>query len=498
MRPCSHLGPLLGVAVASLVFGCAERVLGDAEACDVGRAVPVVSFEAQEYPDASNGLRTEAGQVVIVQRYSEDVLELARSLGGAWGPPAYGPEPSSRRASWVERCGDSWALPSEAFRWAEVGPGGPFVAVRSEGAALVRDLREAEIQEPLPGEEASFVGAVGGSILGLAEGGFYAWNPDEPPSDRRVLPAGAVEVVAPTHTDVGDEVFVIDWERSLWAIRVEDGAQELVAKEVLEAYTPDGRYFLVEGGLFGRVGSRLSLVDWELDVELMLSPDGNVAQIDRLASGEVRVVFHEWISPDVGDPPQGSIGTALMMLPGGETMRWSDAWSGASFGESEIYLQGEDGVVRVDRSTGELERVAPFPGTLQFHDDWMYLISSLPAEETVTGHRLHRRPRASADAPWEQVIARSVSWPLMLRDGTWAFLRAQDEREPGELHLWDPQTNAAELLATGVPADVEFRTRVRDAFSRMVVQPNGYTDLAYVTIEPGVGGTLWNYRVPPP
>jgi len=489
MRHVAGRWPLWVFAVVP--FGCAERVvLDEMDACDVERAVPVATFDSQEYPDWYYGLRTEAGQVVGISRYADDVLALSGSFDAPWGVLASEQsESSSYRALWVERCADSWALPSDGTEYAEVRPGGPFAVRTPSSGAVVRDLRDAAVREPLPGN-GRFFGVLADRVLGLDEAGYYLWDPDEPHDARRWLAGEFAGVVQPTHSVVLDEVFMLKVDRSLWAIRVEDGAWQPLATNVANAITPDGRHFLIEYQAVGSVWSRVSWIDRERGIEEILSQNGRILDIDRLSSGEVYVVLEERIPGP--SPEEERFGTSLLYLPEGDILQWTQPLYSAASDEPDVYLRYGKKVYRVDRSTG-LEEVVPFGAAVEIHEDWLYAISW--SDDATPGSRVHRRPLATVDAPFELVIDQSRTWPFMLRDGTWVYLRGEGEQQLGELLLWSPDTGTAEVLATGVAPDVVVRTFHRGTYVRPRIVPDHPAVLAFVTIEPGKGGTLWNYRV---
>lgn len=471
------------VAILVAPSGCTERLVYDVQECAARNPEPLWTFGANEFISRTVTQPLGGGMLVTVNQYDTDVSTLARTVG--IGPE---PEPYGSRTLWVGPCGDSYVVAEDLKVWRDVRPEGPWVASDAETSWLIRDLRRPPVLEPLPGD-AVWGGAFDGDVLAREPSGrAYRWNPDDPPETRTTVMENAARLF-PHALPPRREIFVQDEEGGVWAIDLLAGAREKLSDTAKYgiAYRNGDFLSLAEGYPGGGIESRIRLFDRRRHRSVVLSESGYVFASHVVTGGD-------WLVLGEGVPPD-PITTILVYLPDVEIVRLPGHYQLASGPfVPQLFLTDEDRTYRFDPATHTLEPILAFPAIVeQQHAAVSYLTRSADLDgDGLTEYQLLRTDDLDGDHTPELLIEHSDLVPIPLWDGRWAFFRAEGERDPGELLLLDPRTKATQVLARNVPFAFAHWT----AFAHR--DRRGSTALVYATIEPGEGGTLWHYHVPPP
>lgn len=455
-------------------MACSDRVIERVPACDEANPLPIWKFEAREYP-ATDGVRPFAGGWLVgVDRYAQDVLESARTVG-VTGAAA---SPTERRTLWVDPCGDSYVVADDVTSWHALRSVGPWLVGAWTTWWIVREERHPLHLEPLPGVVWAY--PFEGDVLAAdREGRLWRWNPDVPWDQRALLMndfSSAQLMMAPWQP----RIFALARDNSVWMIDGDTGKLEKLAAGPV-------RYFLVHRG-----GDALTLVEDPIQgPQRMRLLDRSTGRETLIAEGLVGLVsngiWRDWFVVREGAVP-GPVVTILVFLTNTEIVRLSGMYELATTEfDSDVLLEDGEQTYRFDRATRSLEPVLPFAAkVVARRPEGTYLVRSENFDDDrYAEYALVRVDDLRWGQTPEVVIEHADIQPLALRDGTWAFLRNSHDSEPGDLFVVDAKMRETRKIAQSVPL-VFGRWNASD--------PEERVELVYPSIEAGLGGTLWIYR----
>ena len=456
-------------------MACSDRVIEQAAACEEANPLPIWAFNDREYPATDGVRRFAGGWLVGVDRYAQDVLESARTVG-VTGEAA---SPTERRTLWVDPCGHSYVVADDATSWHAIRPGGPWLVGALTKWWIVREERHPLRLEPLPGivKAYPFMGEV---LAAEREGRLWRWDPDTPWDQRELLMNDFS--LAPAWMDPeGRWIFMQAHDYSVWMIDGEMGKPEKVAEGPV-------RHFLVHRG-----GDALTLVDDRgHGTQRIRLLERSIGRETLIAEGSFGVLadgsWRDWFVVGEHVSPGLSGTTILVFLTNTEIVRLPGRYSPATTEfDPEVLLVDNERTYRFDRATRSLEPVLPFAAkVVARRPEGTYLVRSENFDDDrYAEYALVRVDDLRWGETPELVIERADSQPLALRDGTWAFLRNSHDSEPGDLFVVDAMTRETRRIAQSVPW----------LFGRWNASaPEERVELLYPSIEAGVGGTLWAYR----
>lgn len=500
------------VTLCLAASACSERVIFLPERCDDSGdsqhpdLVPIVSLAKGEFVLPANVSRMDDRWLMTISTYPK-AQDLAGILDSPPSAPFSSPSaPVTTRTELSEPCGDSRTIVRD-LRSTLYWPYGPRVlnasgvplprsrwtwGVRLDGGRVVFDARSGAPPQSMPGSGTA--GQWNGYFVGIDEGDVFLWKPGTPSAERRVLFEGADDWPSPSVTD--EAVFLVDEARRLHVVELESGKTERLAENVAALWRPsqDGRFILA---LLGEEDPyRIVAFDREAGTEQTMTrrgssqpplrnPFGAVAGVRWSATEGAFFAFDEFTEE-----------TLLISYPGLHVRRLPGLWEvvSAHLDGHALFLRHAGSTYRLGPSDEGPLYVAELSAEMVYVEERIaYVVAADDAEGSPKKpQRLFDLYRVALDEGrlFPERLIEDSGLPLPLGDHRWAYTRAYEGENLGDLMLFDAVTGEKARLASDV---VLFDNTTRFSLWTERNAQSQSSELVFKTSPPGARLTLWHY-----
>lgn len=331
-------------------------------------------------------------------------------------------------------------------------------------------------------------------LVGLDDDVVFLWTPGTPFTERRALFSGATQ---PISSIAKSTIFVNDGEQQLHVIDLESESSERLAEDVaqLRRPSPDGRFVLA---LIGDDDPyTLVLIDRQTKTEHTITKHGSFGPPFRMPIGPTEGVHWSATEGLFVASDDSTEETLLISYPDLEVSRLPGLWDvvSAHLERKELFLRHDGSTYRISPPDGGLVHVADFSAEFVHVDEQVaYLVAGDERGDrrpTTPPFQLYRVSLRDSAPP--KRLLEGIGLPLPLGDHRWAYTRAYEGENLGDLMLFDAATEETTQVARDVAL---FHDTARFTLWTERNALGEVTDMLFTTSPPDRRVTLWHYAVP--